>query len=543
MKSRARSWAFFAGPAVTLTLGLGSTLDQVNTLKLLALGLVAGFALAEIFLVSRQSTKFFFSPVFVVSTFFLLSLLVPLTLSGAPIAQQIYGTTGRNLGFLHYFFLTLTLLGVSTLNAQIIWPKILKSIVLLGIFEAGYGCLQYFGYDPLSWANPENWIFGTFGNPNYFSSFLALSVIATAYVAVVEEKFAIKISWLSTALFQIGMILLSDSSQGLILVSFGLFVIIGFLIFHRSKILGWIFFSLGSLVALIATLGIFQYGPLAKFLYQDSVSYRGDYWRAGISMFRENWVTGVGLDSYGDYYRMHRDTTAANRRGLDIFSNSAHNLFIDLAATGGIILLLGYMLILGLASLSIFTSFWSGFKLTFEYKVLIILWLAFNLQTLISVNVPALAVWGWIFSGLILAYGNETKYSEVLSTRRGKKGKGYLIISSVCCAISVAFVSPLISRDAKLKDALSMNDPLRVTQVILTFPRDADQIAQMAMAFENAGLSKESLELAKGAVRENSKSSRAWQVIAKSSLATQVERDQAMRALNVLDPFYAATLK
>jgi O-antigen ligase len=543
MKSRVRLWAVFSGPLVTLALGLGWTFDQVNTIKLLTLGFVAGFAAAEFILVARKSPKILTSAVFIVGMLFLMGLLTPLLLSGSPAAQQIYGTSGRYLGFLHYFFLLLIFLGFSTLNARVIWPKILKSVALLGTFEAIYGCLQLLGLDIFPWENPNKWVFGTFGNPNYLSSFLAISATATAYVTIVEKVTTIKFLWIASALFQIVVILFSNSSQGLILVAFGLFATMIILIFQRSRILGGVWFSFGCLMALLATLGIFQYGPLAKFVYQDSVSYRGDYWRAGIRMFREHWVTGVGLDSYGDYYRMYRDSTAASRRGLDMVSNSAHNLFIDLAATGGIILLVGYLLIFGLVSLSIFCAFRSGTRITFEYKILIVLWLAFNLQTLISINVPALGVWGWIFSGLILAYSNEGEYSEMLRTRSGKKRKNHLFISSVCCAISVALVSPLISRDAKLNDALSLNDPLRVTQAILSFPRNADQIAQMAMAFNDAGLGKESLELAWKAISENYNSPRAWQIVLESPMTNPDEKDKAKEVLKILDPFYLSQFR
>ena len=539
MKSRVRLWALFSGPLVTLAVGLGWTLDQVNTIKLLTLGFVAGFAAAEFILITHKSPKIFVSPVFIVAMLFFLGLLTPLLLSSSPAAQQVYGTSGRYLGFLHYLFLLLIFLGFSTLNARVIWPKILKSFVLLGTFEAVYGCLQLLGVDILPWENPDKWVFGTFGNPNYLSSFLALSATATAYVIIVEKITAIRFLWFASALLQVVVVFFSDSSQGLILVAFGLFATVMALIFQRSKILGGVWFSIGCLTALLATLGIFQYGPLAKFVYQDSVSYRGDYWRAGVRMFSENWIYGVGLDSYGDYYRMYRDATSANRRGLDIVSNSAHNLFIDLAATGGVILLVGYLAILGLVSLSIFSAFRSGSRITLEYKVLITLWLAFNLQTLISINVPALAIWGWIFSGLILAYSNDGKYPELLKDKRRKKDRNYLVISLVCCATCVSFVSPLIGRDVKLNNSLSGNNIPGITQAILSFPRDADQIAQMAIAFNEAGLGKESLKLAKQATAENPNSSRAWHVILVNPNANVEDKEKARKALRRLDPFFA----
>lgn len=538
VKNRARSWAIYAGPAVTLALGFGWTLDQVNVIKLLALGIIAGLAAAEVFITAQKSPKIRHSPAFIVSIIFLLALLVPFLLSNSPFAQQIYGTSGRNLGFLHYFFLTLVFLGFSTLHARVFWPKILRSIIWLGTFEAIYGCLQLIGLDIFPWNNPNNWILGTFGNPNYLSSFLAISVISVAFMAAVDRNFKTRLLLLATGLFQIVIIILSNSSQGLILVSFGLLSLMVILSYQRSKIIGWVLVALGSVLALIATFGVFQSGPLAKYLFQDSVSYRGDYWRAGIRMIRDNWIGGVGLDSYGDFYRVYRDATAANRRGLDITSNSAHNLFIDLAATGGIVLLVAYLLIVGSVVLSFFHTLKSPSTISFEYKLLTVLWLAFNLQTLISINVPALAIWGWIFSGLILAYNNEDQNARLSDKQSVSKQGGFKIISLVSCTICVTLVLPLISRDVKLNEALEQNDSARIIEAILSFPRDANQIARMAVAFEKSNLEKESILLARAAIKENANTSLAWNVILRGESVGSQEKKKAILALSRLDPFF-----
>jgi O-antigen ligase len=90
--------------------------------------------------------------------------------------------------------------------------------------------------------------------------------------------------------------------------------------------------------------GFLQKGPLSTLLYQDSITYRGDYWRAGIRMISEHPLFGVGFDSFGDYYFRYRDLTSATRRGPLIYTNSAHNYFIDFAANGGLFYLLLYLL-------------------------------------------------------------------------------------------------------------------------------------------------------------------------------------------------------
>lgn len=536
MKSRAQLWVVFAGPLVTLTLGFGWTFDNVNTVKLLALGFVAGFASAEIICAARKSPNILVSPAFIVAMLFLLGLLIPLVLSNSPIAQQIYGTSGRNLGFLHYFFLVLVFLGVSTLNATVVCTNFLRTIVTIGVFEACYGSLQFLGFDPLPWKNSEDWIFGTFGNPNYLSSFLALSAIATIYLAIVAKKLANKSIYFVLALFQSGIIVVSASSQGFILLSFGIGAFITILCFSRSVILG-IFSAVSALLlGLVGVLGIFQIGPFSKYLYQDSVSYRGDYWRAGIKMFQENWLHGVGLDSYGDFYRMYRDNIAANRRGLDVFSNSAHNIFIDLAATGGILLALSYVLILGIVLLSILRVVKSSKGVSFEYKVSVILWVAFNLQTLISLNVPSLAIWGWILSGLIVAYEKEVSPTQFLGRMQGgKQQKRFIKAASITCVLCVALVAPLVSRDVRLANALAANDIPEISRVLLSFPKDADQIVGIAIAYEKLGLGKESLELAKSAISENPHSARAWKVVYTNQFSSLTEKEKAKRTLRVLD--------
>lgn len=538
MKKSRQYWAILSGPIVTLALGFGITQDWVSVVKLLMLGIFGGFAAAQIFSLVRRNPRILFTSRFLVSVFFLCALTVPIIFSDSPIAQQIYGVNGRQLGFLHYLFLLLLLLGISTLNARIVWPQVIFVLAIVGIFQAGYGLLQFFGFDPIPWKNPDKWIFGTFGNPNYLSSFLALSTVSSIYIALSKQQKILKLVCFSAALFQVVVILLSSSTQGLILLAFGLFSILLIQSFQHSRFLGWLLLLLGTSMGVFGFLGIFQSGPLQKYLYQDSVSYRGDYWRAGLGMFRENWVHGVGLDSYGDYYKMYRDATAANRREIDITSNSAHNLFIDLAATGGILLLTGYLMILVLVFVTFLKTVKSKQRVTLEYKVLIILSLTFNLQTLISINVPALAVWGWIFSGLIIAYGNNGKYSDASSVRTKKSNESFPVIVLISCVVCVSLVSPLISRDVALKDALAKNDIIGITQAITSFPRDAEQIAQMAIAFENAGLSRESLELAWRAIAENPNAPRAWRVILDSQEAQQADKERAKIVLRRLDPFY-----
>jgi hypothetical protein len=220
-----------------------------------------------------------------------------------------------------------------------------------------------------------------------------------------------------------------------------------------------------------------------------------------------------------------------------------HNLFIDLAATGGIFLLLGYLSILGLVLFSILKAFRSSAKLPLDYKVLVTLWAAFNLQTMISINVPSLAIWGWIFSGLILSYEIEGGTYESIGRKLWRKNsKEFSLLTTTCCSICVFLVAPLVSRDVALANAFTSNKIPEISRALLTFPRDADQMAGVAIAYEKLGRNKESLELAKQAVIFNPNSVRAWQVIFSCPLSNPFDKARAKRALGLLDPIYVIEL-
>ncbi len=521
---------------MTLVLGFGWTWDSLNTIKLFSLGLVASFALAQLISAIHNSRRILLSPALLVSICFLAALLIPLAFAESPFSQQVYGTTGRNLGFFHYFFLIVIFATVSISSVEKVVPFLFKSLVFTGTVEAIYGFMQFLELDPAPWKNSQNWIFGTLGNPNFLSSFLALATIATLYFVMTERKWVSRFTYTLCAIFQTSVMLLSSSTQGLILLIFGILALSLVFLLKRSKILGWAFAIFGSIMAMIAVFGTLQSGPLGRYLYQDSVSFRGDYWRAGIRMFQGNWTHGVGLDSFGDFYRVYRDSTAANRRGLDVVSNSAHNLFIDLAATGGILLVSTYLSLIGIVLYAIAKKLRSGEKVSLEYKTLIILWVAFNLQSLISINVPGLAVWGWIFSGFLVSYGLSENHSKSQSnsvvTRRNSSFK--LVAAS--CLLCVLLILPLISREVQLSRAMAANDIPRISKIVLTFPRDAELIASVALAYERLGLDEDALKLARVGVSENPNSERCWRIIFQSPVETKLKKAEASEAIRRLEP-------
>ncbi len=63
--------------------------------------------------------------------------------------------------------------------------------------------------------------------------------------------------------------------------------------------------------------------------------------------------TGVGFDTYGDWYRRARDTQALVLPGPNVITNAAHNVPFDVFAFGGWPLFLSYIALLLLTVIAI----------------------------------------------------------------------------------------------------------------------------------------------------------------------------------------------
>lgn len=529
-----------AGPIVTIALSPTFTYEPFDNIKLLLLAAIAGVGFSRFISEFKNNESTQLRVVATAIALFCATLLIPMFFAQAPLSQQIFGVAGRSLGFLHYFFLGMILLGSLSESGDFAISNFLKGLTFTGLFESTYGLLQYLKLDPIPWQNQNNWIFGTFGNPNFLSSFIGISVSASLFIFFQSQNHRWK--WLNIVNIVLGTAVaaLSESIQGIVLIAVSLTILAIALTSLRSKLLGIIMAIAGAVSALFAIFGVFKIGPLAKFLYQDSTSFRGDYWRAGIAMARENLLTGVGLDSFGDYYRQFRDIKAGQRRGLNVFSDSAHNLLIDLVSTGGLLLLISYILINVLVVISISKSIKSAGPLKVHTLVLPIVWLTFQIQTLISINVSSLAIWGWITSGLLLAQNNKTIFNQKardIGSRRVVKNKSkneFLTTTLVIAFMLMVF--PLLRSDVRLGAALKSTDSNDLISAVTSWPRSCYLMAKAEEAYSDAGADNLALQISIESVVGNPRCFDSWRHISENPIATTEQKNEAVSKMQTLDP-------
>jgi len=537
---RIPSWLVVGLVSVTIATSPNLTYEPFDNIKLLLLGITAAFALAES-LAYRNTSEHKSVTWLAIPLFFFIVLFIPVLFSNAPFTQQIYGAAGRSIGFLHYAFLLSIFIGVIFSKETFCSITFIKTIIATGLFEGIYGLIQHLNLDPISWDNSGNWIFGTFGNPNFLSAFLGLSLSASLFVNVLKLSRNWILAGYLNLVVSVFVIYVSESMQGLFLFGLGFYFFIQYFAFRHSKITG-IFLSFTSLAASFFVIsGLLDQGILARYLHQDSTTFRGDYWRAGFRMFKDNFLTGVGLDSYGDNYRLYRDSIAANRRGLDLFSTSAHNIYLDLAATGGIFLLLAFVVFnLFVFSFGFIKLKNSDFK-NVDLIVLMVLWIGFQAQLIISINVSSVAIWGFVASGLIVREGLLSETKNVAVNRNGKlqisaTRRRTGIYRLILLPVFMALVFPLLLRDVQLASAISNSSKEQLVGATTSWPQSCFYLAKTEEALSEIKDFPSSLAVSDKSVSLNPKCFDSWRHIYENPTSSKAQIAEARKRMMKLDP-------
>ena len=306
-----------------------------------------------------------------------------------------------------------------------------------------YGVLQHFGYDFVNWTNPYNSIIGTVGNPNFAAALMGIFAVIIFGFAINKDTSGFnRIVSAGSVLLLLLAIYFSDSLQGFLAAAVGFGVLIVTWVLQRNRTLGWSIAGVGFVGGLMSIFGILQMGPF-NFLFKESVTFRGDYWRAGIRMFQDHIWFGVGLDRYGAYFREYRDVAQVLRRGPNVETNAAHNVFIQLGATAGIFVLIAYLVLVGFV-------FWRGIvglrQSTGTKQILFATffaaWITYLAQAIISIDNIGIAIWGWVLGGAVigLSYNRDEK-EKVKSGKPLAKSRLGLGLSSVYTIIAIIFSS------------------------------------------------------------------------------------------------------
>lgn len=347
------------------------------------------------------------------------------------------------------------------------------------------------------------------GNTNFSSALLGMGVpIALWGVLQVRWTKAARGASATIALAAFAVAWLSGAIQGPIVAVAGTSVVAAAVVLERSAhpfrfiAAGGATLASGALFLVWALAA--QAGPLAGFASRASIGPRLWYWQAAWEMFASHPVSGVGLGMYPGNYTIFRSIESVRDLPEGITADSAHSVPLSMFAEGGFLLGGAYLFFLAVVGYLLLKEL---LKSKGENRLLIGavggVWFAYQVQSLVSIEVPGLMPWNYVFGGLVVALSPGTTIREFpagrnAGARRRKKTSPTEMVGSVV-GLATAFVLLWISllplrADEAYGRGLALNDALARQEVapgepVAAFDEAIGLLPQNPTYWSNLGVS------------------------------------------------------
>ena len=540
--------------AVTLVVAPYTLLDPMGLSKFTVLAFLAIVSLSLILPSLKSLLSLNHKTLALLIALFIIQIVLVTIFSGSNITAQFLGTYQRHTGALTYISLAILMFGASLVSDSDFLKRFTRITLIIGIILIVYGNMQYLGLEPFPYVNSytTNAPIGTFGNPNFQSAFMGMIAAVSFTMALNHElKSSIKVGLALVGVASLIVVYETLSKQGFLNFTAGLgAVVILWLFMTKRKTLGLAASGIGAVGAIFTFLGLINTGPLANILYKGSLEARGYYWRAGIKMLTENPFFGVGMDGFGNWYTRVRPADYATK-GFFSWSNSAHNVFLDIASSGGFILLAIYLAIFVLVVTSIIRVVKRSARFDVHFVALVGAWVAYQAQAFISLNQIGLAIWGWVLSGLIIGFEINTRVLEVdqsvpvKAKQQSKKVKNQtqpltsrVVISLFVGALVGAIIAgPIYFSNSRFYAAIKANDFEGVQSAAYLRPHDERRLFMLAGIYRNAKMDAKAVEVLKESTLIYPDSYDMWTLWLSIPTATPSDIAYAKAQLKRLDPF------
>jgi O-antigen ligase len=464
----------------------------------------------------------------------LIQNLIVLITSSAPLEQQIFGRTGRGLGLITTFSLSIILIATMLLVENNKKNHILFGLIVSGFISSLYSVLQSFGIDLLKWESRTNGVIGTLGNPNFQSAFAAVVLVPSVlYFSKNRKQYFLAILLFVFFSFTIYR---TQSTQGIIAGFFSIAIALIIFSWYKNKFLFIIMLFSGFLSAFFAILGMLNMGPMSGYLYKVSVQSRGDFWRAAFNTANDNPIFGVGLDSFGDYSLKYRDEIAANHSFAE-YTDNAHNFFLEHAATGGypsaiLNLLLTFFVLFAFINIQRNIR-----KFDITVVSLFSAWATFQMTTVISPGNLVTMHWNAIISGAIIGIAKFVSPTQIPAPKVGENKINNLSLASlVFSVIALVIMFPVFNVDRMQLTGMQTGDANLVMRATTSYPESTVRYSLIGQELLKSGLSQQSLELTRTGIKFNPYSPGLWALILVNPSAQKGERLEAKERILELDP-------
>ena len=253
-------------------------------------------------------------------------------------------------------FLVLVLLGAQYIRTRRQVWTIIVLVCVAGITQALYGYFQaFFNLGPEAFIRDTSLrVYGTFGQPNPFAGYINLPLSIALALMFLGSNWRTRLLAGLSAILLAGAEYLTQSRGGEIAIAVATLFIVIVGVPHLRKLIALLALAgLGAVEVFFAGwIPEYVLTPLFKYLGLTQISFvnpgsadfstaeRLAHWIAGVHMFLNHPLIGVGIGNYPDAYPGYFITIFVNSLG------HAHNYYINIAAETGSIGLTAYLLFL-----------------------------------------------------------------------------------------------------------------------------------------------------------------------------------------------------
>ena len=335
----------------------------------------------------------------------------------------VFGEFHRNNGFLSYLAMIILMASAALVFNLKSVNRYFTFLGIAGLILSFYGLLQGLGMDPVGWKIDYNPFITTLGNPNFTSGFLGLAGIAILYLILDAKDRKYQVIYAVGLLADLYILWRSGSIQGVFGFLIGAVVIILVKIWLINRKYGQVSLLVAAVLGTPVALAVLNIGPLASRLYQGTLRNRFDYWSAAIGMFKDHPIFGVGIDRFGEYYRQY---AVQNQVVQGQMTDNAHSIYLQLLATGGLILFIPYiLLVLFITFVGLKSIIKSQGNDKFRVGALFGIWLATIAVNIVTVDNLGVGVWFWITGGALVAVSaNQVQSIDLDQGHKDKMVKG-----------------------------------------------------------------------------------------------------------------------
>lgn len=414
-----------AGSALVFWRG---TLDVFNTTKatwiLLGLIAVAAVGAARLYRtrVALLPPRVLWLPVAAMAI-----ALVVATLTSETVMLSIVGRSGRHTGLVMYVTYLAVMLVVARTHREVSPTRMIGALLAAAVPVVAYGALQVVhtwlpvDLEPYDWKLIEGGppVFATFGNANFFSAWLGIvAPLALAGALLARWSRWVRVGCAVMAVVALVVAYFSDSLQGVAAGAAGIGLVALVWLFTHERARAWRWYGaaggavLGAAGVAVVAAGV---GPLAAVRSNLVTSFetRWGKWETALRMAGDHPVLGIGLNDFADYFHLYRPQWLATQEGLDRTTDTPHNVPLDMLTSGGVLLAGAYVALLAVTAWALVCGLR---RLEGQERLLLGgiggAWLAYQLQSYVSIDVPPLAVLHYVLAGLIIAFGVAPAWRE-----------------------------------------------------------------------------------------------------------------------------------